>query len=94
MPASAGRGPLSKAVRNLCDKYGSLSASQFKTELQNLLARFSYLPGNIPQNTGLAFRYWIGQRHANEEKQIWILVDQVEPKIRQAVEPWNGGVRE
>lgn len=91
MPVSAGRGPLSKAVRNLCRDLdqGAITKEQFPAKLRGLINQYGYLGAIVYQDIGLALDYWIRARHKDREREYWQLADQVDTEIRKAFEHWK-----
>lgn len=91
MPAIANRGPLSKAIRNLCRELdqGVITKEQFQAKLARLINRYGYLGGIVYQDVGLALDHWIRVRHRDKTAQYWQLADQTEVRIRQAFEHWK-----
>ena len=91
MPVSAGRGPLSKAVRNLCHALdqGEITKEQFRAKLSSLTIHYRYLGVVAYQDVGLALDYWIRMRHKDREVECWQLADQIDLKIRKAFEHWK-----
>jgi len=83
------RGPISKAVRNLCS--GTLlepvNKPEFKKGLREIIDEYpSYL-----RQIGMAIqgcnKDYINDI-PNKKDEIWRLVDEVEPEIRQEYEKW------
>jgi hypothetical protein len=92
MPVSAGRGPLSKAIRDLCRELdrGAITKEEFKVKLGRLIrSQYSYLGGVVFQDVGLALDYWIRVRHPDRAEEYWQLADQTDVKIRKAFEHWQ-----
>jgi len=83
------RGPISKAVRNLCS--GTLlepvNKPEFKKGLREIIDEYpSYL-----RQIGMAIQGWIKDYIndiLNKKDEIWQLVDEVEPEIRREYEKW------
>lgn len=91
MPASANRGPLSKAIRNLCHELdqGVITEQQFQAKLASLINQYKYLGVLVYQDVGLALDYWIRMRHKDKTAEYWQLADQTDVRIRQAFEHWQ-----
>ncbi len=80
MPVSAGRGPLSKAIRNLCREMdqGVITKEQFQAKLGNLINQYRHLGAVVYQGVGLALDYWIRMRHQDREVEYWQLADEID----------------
>jgi len=91
MPVSAGRGPLSKAIRNLCYELdqGAITRGQFQAGLGDLINQYRYLGTIVYQDIGLALDYWIRERHKDRTTEYWQLADLTDERIRGAVQRWQ-----
>jgi len=91
MPASAKRGPLSKAIRNLCRELdqGVITKEQFQAKLARLIEQYKHIGGVVYQDVGLALDYWIRERHNDKTAEYWQLANQTDVRIRQAFECWQ-----
>ncbi len=91
MPVSAGRGPLSKTIRDLCRELDreAITEEQFQVKLGRLISQYRHLGGVVFQDVGLALDYWIRVRHKDRAKEYWQLADQTDVKIRKAFEHWQ-----
>ena len=86
-------GPISKAVRNLCSAtlLNPIDKSKFKDALKEIVNEYKIALGNrVFQSIGMVIQKWaveyLGDKIKIEE--TWRLVDEVEPKIRQAYEKY------
>ena len=80
------RGPISKTVRNLC--LGTLlepvNKPEFKKGLRKIVDEYQpYL-----RQIGMVIQVWIVEYRHDIRDEIWRLVDDVEPRIRQQYEKW------
>ena len=83
------RGPISKAIRNLCSStlLDHIDKPKFKGGLQNIINEYEPTLGNIAlQDIGMAMQAWIIEYAPYRKDKIWRLVDEVEPLIRQKFE--------
>lgn len=102
MTARRSRGPMSKDIRNLCNRAienlssdfcnGKISDKEFKEGLITLIDKWEPKCGPIIyQNIGLALRYWIRKRFEDKEDQLWQLADEVNPRIKKDKDHPIGG---
>jgi hypothetical protein len=91
MPVSAGRGPLSKAIRDLCDDLarGAITKEEFRVKLGRVINQYRHLGGVVFQDVALALNYWIRVRHEDRAEEYWQLADQTDWRIRKAFEHWK-----
>ena len=77
------RGPISKAVRNLCSStfLELVNKPEFKKGLRKSIDEYPSALGNI----GMAIQGWV-REHPDKKDEIWQLVDEVEPRIREQFE--------
>ena len=87
------RGPIAKAVRHLCSStlLEPVNKPEFKNGLRKIIDEYPlYL-----RQMGMAIQAWIVEYALNKKDEIWRLVDDVEPEIRQKYEKWaNSYLRE
>jgi len=91
MMAKRRRGPISKAVRNLCSAtlLDFINKFKFKDGLQSIINEYEPALGNIAlQDIGMAIQRWAVEYRLDIKDEIWQLVDEVEPEIRQKYEKW------
>ncbi len=93
------RGPISKAVRNLCSAtlLDPIDKSKFKDELREIVNEYKMASGNrVFQSVGMVIQNWAVEYPRDKPKieETWQLVDAVEPKIRQAYDKYVKFFRE
>jgi len=79
------RGPLAKAIRKLCSRtlLAPTNEPQFKEGLRKIINEWG---SAFFYHIGLAIQAWINDNKGRipiKETEIWCLVDEVEPLIRQ-----------
>ena len=80
------RGPISKAIRNLCSStlLDHINEPKFRDGLIESVDEYqTYL-----RQIGMVIQTWIIEYTPDRKDEIWRLVDEVEPKIRQQYEKW------
>ena len=86
MISKKSRGPISKAIMQLCSStlLGYTNKSKFREGLKEFVDQHQSYLGQI----GTAIQAWIMKYASDRKDEIWRLVDDVEPKIRQQYGKW------
>jgi len=85
------RGPISKKVKRLCYSLfsGDISEEDFKNGIQEIIDEYSYLRHLCYQDIGLAVAHWTSHMDKIKMERLWKLVDEVNPRIKEAFEHWK-----
>ena len=84
-------GLISKEIRNVCLDYyiDRIDREELKNQIKKIINMYQDCPGSIYQNVGMALVKWGKERAMLTDEEVLVLADEVDPRIRQAVENWR-----